>query len=221
MDFAHFSDINRDAEVSGVGYPEPADGSGAHDFVIQTYCRAINVTELVTGREIDPQAKALLQDVFAQAPPNTFQSSVAFTSSHGGGSSFKNMVVYVWVAQGYRRTGSFIKIMGKVFENLDHTPGQFGVAASHEGLSDPFHFALGGPGLVQYAPGTYGLKVPHKGRTTIQVKLGADSQGPGGDRSDLPKAPWPKPGDSGGSTEPGDLPKGCLALLMRLLGLGK
>jgi len=231
MDFDHFSDIDREAEVSGEGYPEPADGSDAHDFVIQTYCRAINVAELLTGKQVDPEAQALIEGAIAQAPRGDFNADVPPTSTHGGGgSSIKNTVIYVWVAQGYRRTGSFIKIKGQVFENLDHTPGQFGIAASHQGLSDPFHYALNGPGLVQYEPGTYGLKVPHKGRTRIQIRLGADSQGPGGDRSDVPKAPWPKPegigpGDGsyghGGPGEPGDLPKGCLALLMRLLGLGK
>ena len=226
MDFDHFSDVDREAEVSGEGYPEPADGSGTHDFVIQTYCRAIKVAELLTGRQVDPEAQALIEGVLAQAPPSDFNADVPSTSTHGG-SSFKNTVVYVWVAQGYRRTGSFIKIMGQVFENLDHTPGQFGIAASHQGLNDPFHYALNGPGLVQYAPGNYGLKVPHKGRTRIQIRLGADSQGPGGDRSDVPRAPWPKPDGIGpgdgypGQGEPGDLPKGCLALLLRLLGLGK
>jgi hypothetical protein len=40
------------------------------------------------------------------------------------------------------------------------------------------------------------------------------ADGPAGDRSDLPRKPFPKPGQ--GSTD--DLPGGCLAQLMRLLG---
>lgn len=223
MDFADLSEVKREAEVSGEGYPDPADGSGEHDFVIETFCRQLNVAELITGKEVPDETGALLENVLGQSGPREEPNVVSMAST--GGSRWKNTVVYLWMAQGYRRTGTFVKIRGRVYENLDHTPGQFGVAARHEGLQDKFGFALEGPGLVQYAPGAYGLKVPHKGRTRIGITLSADREGPAGDRSTLPKAPWPKPGSIGGDGtgtpggDAGDLPKGCLALLFRLLGM--
>ena len=71
------------------------------------------------------------------------------------------------------------------------------------------------------------MKVPWKGKTRIKVKLSAGPEGPGGDLTrDVPRMPWPRPGDGkfgtgGGGPTPGDpLPGGCLALLKRLLGLG-
>jgi hypothetical protein len=216
MDFDHFSEIEREAEVSGEGYPEPADGSGDHDFVIETFCRQINVSEFIGGREKDPATGALLAGVIQQQPQqfNDDNALAARTFSRNAASQYKNTAVLVWIAQGFRRTGKFMTIKGKPSEILDATPGQFGIAAAHEGLTDKFSYAFAGDGLVQHAPGVYGLKVPHKGKKTIKLKLGMSADGPAGDRSDLPRKPFPKPGQ--GSTD--DLPGGCLAQLMRLLG---
>jgi hypothetical protein len=176
---------------------------------------------MLASKEIDPDAMALLEGVLGQDSPNDHPTTTNVPAgSTTGGGRFRNTVVYVWMAQGYRRTGAFIKIKGSVYENLDHTPGEFGIIASHEGLQDSFHYSFEGPGLVQYAPGVYGLKVPHKGKTTIRFRLGADRDGRPGDRSELPKAPWPKPGTIGpdDGTDNGQLPKGCLALLMAIFG---
>jgi hypothetical protein len=210
MDFDHFSDIERDAEVSGSGYPEPEDGSGEHDFVLQTFCRKIIVSEIIAGGEVDDDTGALvggaLQQGDQEPEPNTTLNRRA-----AAGSQFKDTVVFVWMTQGYRRSGKFMRIRGTDYEVLDHRPGEFGIVARHEGLTDPFHFALSAPGMVRYAPGIYGLKVPHKGKVTIGVKLGASPGGREGDQSDLPKAPWPKSG-AGGDPKGG---KGnCLGMLM-------
>ena len=231
MDFVHFSSVERDAEISGEGYPEPADGSGEHDFLLETFCRQINLYELVKEKDLpEDELKGIIQGALEHAydrGPNDHPSTVP---PKPGKEMWTNSVVYFWITLGYRRTGTFIKIKGRLFENLDRTPGEFGLIAHHPATQDKFSYSFQGPGVVQYAPGVYGVKVPHKGKTVIKVKVGADGEGPAGDRSELPRAPWPKPegigpGDGypghGGPGEPGDLPKGCLALLMRLLGLGK
>ncbi|MEO6092095.1 MAG: hypothetical protein ABIT04_09830 [Novosphingobium sp.] len=214
MDFDHLSELNRDAEVSGSGYPPPADGSSEHDFVIQTFCRRIVVAEIVQAQVMDNDTQALLAGAIAGQLPRDDNLTLG---GRARGSTIKETVVFVWMAQGYRRTGAFIRIRGKVYENLDHTPGEFGVIASHIGLADPFSFALKAPGMVQYAPGLYGLKVPDKGTTTINVTLAARPGGPEGDRSELPKAPWPVApgGDIPGS---GGLPKGCVGAAALVLG---
>jgi len=215
MDFDHFSDVEREAEISGTGYPEPGGGSGEHDFVLQTFCRKIVVTEIIQGGQVDSDTGALVGGAVQQGTdvPAPDAMTLNRRSASRGSTAFKDTVVFVWMAQGYRRSGKFMKIKGTSYEVLDHRPGEFGIVARHEGLQDPFHYALSGPGMVQYAPGIYGLKVPHKGTVKIGVKLGAAPGGPAGDRSDLPKAPWPRPGS--GSTP--NLPKGCLHLLLGLL----
>jgi hypothetical protein len=108
-------------------------------------------------------------------------------------------------------------------------PGEFGLLAYHEGLQDKLGFTFSGPGLVQYEAGSYGLKVPWEGKTAIKLKLSAGPSGPGGDLTrEVPRMPWPKPKDSGGTLGPGHgggpgdpLPDGCLALIKRLLRLGR
>ncbi|MEO7177764.1 MAG: hypothetical protein ABIW83_02875 [Allosphingosinicella sp.] len=225
MDFDHFSEIVREAEVSGEGYPDPADGSDEHDFVIETFCRQINVSEII-GERVDPEALALVEGALAQGGGKEPSEKLTINVATGAqGTSFRNTAVLMWVAQGYRRSGKYMNIRGTSYEILDHRPGEFGIVARHEGISDPFHYAFAGPGLVQYAPGLYGLRVPHKKTTTIKVTLGAGAQGPAGDRSELPKAPWPRPRPfgtgHGGTGSDGDhgkpTPTGCLALLARLL----
>jgi hypothetical protein len=215
-----FSEVEKDAEISGEGYPEPADGSGQIDFLLETFCRQINVAERMAEKEVgNPEVRALIESLVP--PPRGEVPKI-----HGGpaGSptttppAWTNSVIYVWMTIGSRRTGTFMNIEGRSYEILDETPGEFGIAAYHEGLQDKLSFSFDGPGLVQYAPGSYGLKVPWKGTTTIKVKIGAGPEGPGGDvTKSVPREPWPKPpgfGGPGPGPGPGEPPKGCLAALM-------
>lgn len=239
MNFTHFSSVEQDAEISGKGYPEPPDGSGEHDFLLETFCRQINLYELVKEKDLpEDELKGVIQGALDHAY-NGSPNDQPGTVPRPGKSMWTNSVVYFWITLGYRRTGTFIEIKGRLFENLDRSPGEFGLVAYHPATQDKFSYAFQGPGLVQYAPGFYGLKVPDKGKTVIKVKVGADPEGPAGDQSKLPRIPWPKPGTIGpdgghgsdgshghgdgdhGGPGPHHRPGGCLALLMRLLGLGK
>ncbi len=42
---------------------------------------------------------------------------------------WRNKVVYVWTTIASRRTGTFMKLKGNLYEILDETPGEFGLAA--------------------------------------------------------------------------------------------
>jgi len=225
MDFVHLSEVEREAEISGEGYDKPADGSGEIQFILQTFCRKIEVAERLMEKEItNPEVRQLIESSLELTRREGSQPIPGTRAAVTKG--WKNSVVYVWTTIASRRTGSFMKIKGDLYEILDETPGEFGLAAYHEGLTDKFSFSFEGPGLVQYAPGSYGIRVPWGGTTRIKVKIGADREGPEGDVSTrVPKEPWPKPGTVGpGGDNPGngpgpnDLPKGCLALLMGIFG---
>jgi len=228
MILTSLSEVEKEAEISGEGYPEPADGSGQVDFLLETFCRQINVAERLAEKEVgNPEVRTLIESLLPRRHgdgPNIHGNVAGATAPPP---AWTNSVAYVWMTIGSRRTGTFMNIEGRKYEILDETPGEFGIAAYHEGLQDKLGFSFDGPGLVQYAPGAYGLKVPWKGKTRIKVKLSAGPEGPGGDLTrDVPRMPWPRPGDGkfgtgGGGPTPGDpLPGGCLALLKRLLGLG-
>lgn len=222
MDFAHFSSVERVAEISGEGYPDPADGSGEHDFLLQTFCRQINLYELVREKDLpEDELKGIIQGALEHAYDGVPKEQGSTVPTKPGRDMWRNSVIYFWITLGYRRTGTFIEIKGRRYENLDRSPGEFGLVAYHPATQDQFSYSFDGPGLVQYEPGVYGIKVPHKGRTQIKVKVGADREGPAGDRSKLPRVPWPKPGTVGpgdDGTDTGQLPKGCLALLMGIFG---
>jgi len=219
MNFATLSEIGQEAEISGEGYSAPADGSGQHDFVLETFCRRLHVFELLSAKRVDPDTRALLKDALGGKLEGNAATAAATGAATTGAAGYRDTVVYLWVARGYRRSGKFMKIRGTSYEILDHRPGEFGVVARHEGVNDPFHFALQGPGLVHYAPGLFGLKVPHRKSTRIKVRLGADKQSHPGDMSELPRAEWPKPRrtESGDGTKDGGRRRSWIEILLELL----
>lgn len=227
MDFVGLSEEVRDVEVSGEGYEEPPGGAPDHDFLLFTRCRKIVVSELLGEKELDPETIVLVGGALQFAPDVPSPATGTLTmnpdnpaASTTTGSSWKNSVVYLWITEGFRRTGRHLEINGIKTEVLDNGPTDFGLAAHHEGISDNLNWAFSGPGMVRHGIGVYGLKVPHKGTTTIKVRVAAGPQEPAGDRSELPPASGPttggsgEPGDSGGHGDEHHLPKGCLAALM-------
>ena len=215
MDFVGLSEVTRDAEVSGVGYPAPANGGPDHDFLLFTRCRKIVVKELVKlSDHLDPETLTLVggalefdgaHDVAKNAAGMEMKSTQVPT--------WENTVVYLWITEGFRRTGKTLVINGIKSEILDNGPSDFGLTARHDGIDDNLNWSFSGGGLVKYGPGICGLKVPHKGKVKIGIRLSAGPQQPGGDVSDLPPAPGGKPIGPGGKP-----PKGCLALLFGLFG---
>ncbi|KRA60344.1 hypothetical protein ASD79_08910 [Caulobacter sp. Root655] len=208
MDFINLSEVERPAEVSGVGYPPPKDGGKTHDFLLFTHVRKIRVRDLmgkgaVLGDEMLAFAAGALQQPGPLPVPNLEMASIAV----GDQREWRDTVLYLWITEGYRRTGQTLTIGKITAEVLDEGPGAFGYVARHEGIDDPFSWSFEGPGLTRRRPGVHGLKVPHDGVTTLNVKLKADKDGPRGDVSTDPPAKGPGiGGPDGGSVSSGDGP---------------
>lgn len=212
MDFINLSEVERPAEVSGVGYPPPKDGGATHDFLLFTHVRKIRVRDLVgRGVVLGDEMEAFASGALRQ-PGDGLQGEkgdkLEMVSTGGGHQQqWKDTVLYLWITEGYRRTGQTLTI-GKIkAEVLDEGPGAFGYVARHEGVDDPFSWSFEGPGLTKRRPGVHSLEVPHNGVTTVKVKLRADRDGPSGDVSKDPPAKGPGIGEpDGGSSSSGDGP---------------
>jgi hypothetical protein len=246
MDFTNLSADEREAEVSGEGYEEPADGSGEHKFVLQTFCRKIVVPTLIEHRRsIDPETLQLVgatlqhakeeqddgQDDRRRLAEIATMRRVAASATQ----QYQNSTVHIWVTEGFRITTNTVNIGGRAYPLLDTSSGAFGLVAHHQGIKDNLSWSLVGPGLGRFSSNIYGLKVPHKGHVVIKTRVSAEPDGPLGDDSrDLPKLnpkEWvpdvrnpdvpnddPKPVD--GKT---DKPGGCFPVILALAlipGLG-
>jgi hypothetical protein len=217
MNFDQLSQLERDAAISGVGYPAPPNGASEHDFVLETFCRPIVVQELIDQGQIpNPEMRALVLQTLDHAAAKKEGSVSDNSLAQNSDGRWRDSIIYLWLVFGYRRTGTFLTIDGRQYEHVEGSPGSFGISALHEGVGDNFSYAFSGPQgkLVRYQSGSYGLKVPHDGEIRIKFKLAASADGPSGDLSELPKVPWPG-GDSGGATGP--IPDGCIALVKRLI----
>lgn len=224
MDFVGLSDIERDAVVSGEGYEEPPGGKAEHDFILQTFCRKMIVQEAVKNVELlEEDTKQILGTALqTTGTDRDAGANVHFDVTHVAGrravgTQYNDVVVYIWITMGYRITGDTVIVAGKPYPLLDNGSGSFGFVATHIGVGDNFSWSFDGPGMGIFSPGTYGLKVPHKGSVTIKTRLSAEPGGPKGDNSrELPKldprewVPSTHEGGSGGDR------KGCLGVLLGL-----
>ncbi len=153
MDFVGLSEYERPAYVSGVGYEPPQDGSGQHEFVLFNHVRKIVVP--------------------TQGRPDIRTHMNSAVSVKGDETQNKDMTYWIWVVNGYRRTGETVDIKGKTFEILDDSPGAFGYVASHEGTTDVLTYELSGGGLKHEGGSMYSLSVPDGGEVEIHTRLKA------------------------------------------------
>jgi hypothetical protein len=152
LDFSNLSQVRQPAEISGVGYPAPKDGSD-HDFLL-----SVNVREIKMPAEEEP--RAAVARTLAIAPSR--EPTVA--------------VVWLWIVHGYRRTGMTLEIEGTKYELLDDSPGAFGAVATHDDATDVFGYQLSGKGLEHLGRNSYSLRVPQNGSVTIDTQISADTQ---------------------------------------------
>lgn len=145
MNFVTLSEINRPAEISGVGYPPPANGASDHEFLLFT-----------TVRELRQQNRDKLGAL--EAPTAVVDPS-------------KETVKWLWINHGYRRTKQNIIIRNKTFEILDDTPGSFGYVAEHLGANDRFTYEFSGGGIKNLGGNTHAIKVPHNGSVQINTTV--------------------------------------------------
>ncbi|HUD27871.1 MAG TPA: hypothetical protein VMQ93_03300 [Novosphingobium sp.] len=215
MTFVNLSETEGEAVVSGEGYEEPPEGAADHDFIIETFCRRVVVQELVEKTEyIDPALLPIVARSLAGTKQGLAEGGIKMLAVSGNGPSYKDSVIYVWQNFGYRVTADTITIGGTTYPLVDNGSGTFGSVAHHTGVQDNFGWTFEGDGMVRYAPGVYGIKVPHKGETVIKFRLVADREAPRGDDSiKLPPGRFtpPKPRDGSGPVKPGGSgPRGCL-----------
>ena len=173
MDFAGFSEEAREAEVSGKGYGPPANGKNAHEILMFTRCRKIVVKKLV-----DTLQKLIAQEQEKDRPFSLYGETINIVGSalHFAPDvqspdidektgehlmltdkkkvkDWSESVVYLWINEGFRRTGRFVEIHGKKMEILDPSPGDFGLIAHHRGIDDKLSWSFDGPGMARLGDG--------------------------------------------------------------------
>ena len=240
MSFVNLSEVEKEVVVSGRGYDAPPDGGPDQDFIIQTFCRGVNVAELIEQHETaDPTlvrivGQSLLGARKGDGVAVAHELSIKNIKATGAAGAYKNSVVFIWQSFGYRVTDQTITIRGTTYPLLDNGCGAFGMVAHHEGVQDGFGWSFEGDRMVRYGPALYGLKVPNGGEAVIKVRLTAAPDGPRGDgATKLPPGKFDPPRGGPGINPPtgpgqpngpggaggaggGDLPRGCLAFLMPL-----
>ncbi len=197
MDFVGLSDVARDAEISAVGYPPPADGSGDQEFMLRTRCRKVVISELIGKGDLGAETSAIIGGALQFAmqtglmgDPQHVPVEDVHTRVNAGGrqaTMFKDKVVYLWITEGLRRTHQTMEIDGHKGEIWDNSPGDFSLAAFHTGVDDNLGWQFSGGGLIKHGDGTYGIKVKDGQTATIGVKLSASRDTKPGDLSDLPR----------------------------------
>ncbi|MFE2879318.1 hypothetical protein ACFXG6_25445 [Streptomyces roseus] len=162
MDFQSLSAVRQPAEISGVGYPAPPDGSGDHRFVLRENVRRFMFHDL-TGSSRGAQVDAAMlrrRD----------------TPEEGEGPELR--ATWTWIVQGHRDTGKTLRILGKDFRVFDQSPGTFGYVAQHDGPeTDDLSSGLSGAGITRLRPGVYQLPVPDGGTVTIDTIVAAGKTG--------------------------------------------
>ncbi|MEL7447048.1 MAG: hypothetical protein AAGK02_14770 [Pseudomonadota bacterium] len=211
MNFYELSEEKDEAEISGKGYPEPENGTGEHDFLLQTVTRRILVRNLVENPKLaDPNALALARNAIIATggvgddnddnPDNdeprddivdrrpVTHAVTHMTRMARRGTQFDDTVIYILVSEGFRLTARTITINQNTYPVLDNRSGTFGMVGRHEGADDSFAWQFDGRNLGRYSSGMYGLKVPHNNVTRIAIVIRAENDGPAGDVSrDLPR----------------------------------
>ncbi|MDJ0642090.1 MAG: hypothetical protein QNJ15_04670 [Erythrobacter sp.] len=248
MNIETLSSIDQSAEVSGEGYEEPMNGTGEHDFVLQTFGRKLIIPELIENQEqADEETLRLASnaiigsqqtkpdgdnvtnpDVVDRVANRDFVATHLTTAARRPVNEYQDTIVHIWVTRGYRLTDKVVTIGSVDYPLLDNGCGSFGVVATHDGIKDPFSWQFGGDGLAQFKPGLYALKVPHKGVTQLRFRLTAERDNRPGDRSDIPRIermepgkPWTM-GKGGPKPVAGDDGKdkgGCLGLLFAMAAI--
>ncbi len=207
MDFATLSAIERDAEVSTEGLPDPPSGGAEHDIILRSFAREIRLSDLVMARpgtlgaELVAIASATLSessrnilDQFDVSPENLFAGKVPAAVRRELAGALKDHVAIVWLTEGLRRTGNSLTIAGTTYPNLASELGSFGFVAHHVGAADAFSWSISGPGLTRIAPGVLRLRVRRGDRVMLRVRLAMEPGGRSGDIAELPKDPGDQPG---------------------------
>ncbi len=169
--FIGLSKFSRPVVISGVGYPPPTSGNH-HDFLLFTHARKI-VTPKYEEPQPDPQPEPEPNKPDPEPTLNAISRPSISSAVKTRGDNGSDEVHYIWITEGYRRTGQTLTIGTKTTEILDESPGAFGFIAQHQGIDDLFEWSLRGSGLHYHGGGISSIRVPDGGMVTIQATLEA------------------------------------------------
>lgn len=155
MNFEHLSTLDRQAEVSGTGYPAPSGGK--HDFLIVPHLR-----------RIDP----------APAPPPP-PGDINVRTIRAAAAEGDPGVTFFWIMEGLRLADETITVNKKTARIADPAPGHFALVLTHDTAGDVLTHRLTGAGISGGPGAVYQLTVPHDGTVQVGVHLDASPPKPG------------------------------------------
>lgn len=179
MDFVNLSTFNRQAEISGKGYPNPPAGRTDYDFLLQVnHVRPVSLRDIPgNGGPSNPPGVAR-----AAAGPGASAPQVSALEEaiyHRQAMSSGLISTWVWMMYGHRNTGVTIPIGNRTYPILEPVGG-FGFIADHQGRAKEFKYEATGAGLRRLPNNNddfYILRVPKDGVSVINTRLEAVDAG--------------------------------------------
>ncbi len=183
MNFVSLSEHEQSAEISGDGYPPPADGVADQEMVL--IVSQMRRGRLVRGKEDGPfeqrnreragNARAFAGGQAFRAP--TGLPGNLLTWLRGLFSGAKVIYEWVWVMDGYRRTEYEMGVAEQRYR-LYEPVGAFGYIAEHEGLVSDWQQAVtpapdDADRFEQAGRDAYRLRIPDGGKARISTRLRA------------------------------------------------
>lgn len=184
MNFVGLSEYEKDAEISGVGYPEPPEGVSDHDFLL--IASQMRRGRLVPGGDLMTPSE---RNMYRLSHGRTFQGGKTYQDPKGNRgwwmellrhwlSRLKIIYEWVWVMDGYRKTALTMQVKNDTYQIYQPT-ASFGYLAEHEGLVQDWQQSVSpAPGDEERFSATrqnaYQLRVPHDGSARIITRLQAE-----------------------------------------------
>jgi opacity protein-like surface antigen len=189
-----FSAYEREAVISGKGYPDPPAGKNHYDFLLIR-----NQRFLFSDKKYDGWAPCICNGDSKSKHAGGHETGRGIggwlsQSIFSRWADAKEKVsTWVWNVNGYRNTGAVLTVGEKKFR-VCQPVGSFGFAANKAGDVSKWESSLTGGGIRKDpdSDNIYALEVPEDGSVTINTKL-----------------------DATGTGEPG---KSCVAISVRLGG---
>jgi hypothetical protein len=179
MGFINLSAFEREAVISGKGYPDPLGGKDYYDFLLirnqrflfsdkkydgwsPCICNGDSKSKHVGGHEVRSGIGSWLSQ-------SIFSRWVA---------AKEKISTWIWNVNGYRDTGAVLTVGEKKFRVCEPV-GSFGYVANHAGDVSKWESSLSGGGIRKdpESDNTYTLEVPKDGSVTINTRLEATETG--------------------------------------------
>jgi hypothetical protein len=175
--------VEEDAEISGEDYPPLPVGETDFDMLLFTSQMAIpRLRQDVRDRDRESPIYRLIYSSREQKRPvnigeylKALQAEIIRILKTITNVEYR----YIWITDGYRKTGRTITINGTRYPNYDST-GSFGVIGTHKGPISGWNNQLSeieGQGHVEGGKkGVYRVRVPVDGSVKLRVRLEADEK---------------------------------------------